>query len=75
MMPATSRGFTVHGMTGSMAALVFHDENSDGELNQENGYPAEGYGSSGTAGRFDSPTFEDSLVQGGDVPIKMYYLN
>lgn len=59
---------------GPYIITSFHDENGDQDFNLRNGYPVEGYGTSGAKDPYDDVTFKQGAVMAGDVTVKMYYL-
>ena len=47
---------------GDYAVMLFHDANSNGELDSNMlGIPSEGYGFSNNVGRFGKPDFEEAM--------------
>ena len=60
---------------GSYAIRAFHDEDGDGDLAMDNGYPLEGYATSGANGRFDDPDFTDAITTSNESVLTLYYLN
>lgn len=61
--------------TGEYAIKLFHDENSNGELDSNMmGLPKEGYGFSNNAGRFGPASFEEakfSVAEDTQITIKL----
>ena len=65
-----------HGLpAGRYAVRAFHDEDGDGDLGMDQGYPLEGYATSNASGRFDDPDFDEAVVTEADVALRLYYLN
>ena len=60
--------------SGPYAISLFHDENSNYDLDMQDDYPLEGYGASGARNALHEPTFEEAAVEPGRVIIQMYYL-
>lgn len=76
-VPAASEAaVSFHGLPhGRYAVRAFHDEDGDGDLNIDEGYPLEGYATSGASGRFDDPDFDEAAITGSAVELTLYYLN
>lgn len=64
---------------GKYAAIIFHDENSNFDLDFSGEIPTEGYAVSGAKGRFDEPSFTEASVPVGGaaktVSLKLFYFN
>lgn len=58
---------------GPYAVFLFHDENSDEELNANSTALFEGVGATGAPHRDDDPTFAQASVMPGDVTVKLHY--
>ncbi len=76
-MPANaSAAVSFHGLPGDQYAIrAFHDEDGDGDLRMDQGYPLEGYATSGASGRFDDPDFDAAAIRSTNVVLRLYYLN
>ena len=59
---------------GPYAVFVMHDENGDYVLNEEDGYPIEGYSTSGARDKYDVPDFMRASVAEGKIRLKLHYL-
>lgn len=59
--------------SGPYAIFVFHDENSDGDINYTETQWLEGVGVSGANDGVAEPTFEQASVDPGPVSIRLYY--
>ena len=59
---------------GPYAIAVFHDENTNYDLDLDGGYPVEGYATSGAKGPYDEPGFAQASVEAGAVTVKIHYL-
>ena len=60
--------------SGSYAIVVFHDENGNEDMDMKGGYPSEGYGNSGSKGKYDETSFAGAQVKAGPVSVQMHYL-
>ncbi len=59
--------------TGPYAVLLFHDENSDEDLNMTATKLLEGVGSTGAPNPQDEPDFNAASVWPGDVSVRIHY--
>ena len=77
VIPARPDGaISFHGLpAGNYAVRAFHDEDGDGELGMDQGYPLEGYATSNASGRFDDPDFDDAVISTDHLELTLYYLN
>ena len=58
---------------GPYAIFVMHDENNDLQLNEVDGYPIEGFASSGASGKYDEPSFKQAAVAEGNYKLQLIY--
>ena len=58
---------------GPYAIALWHDENGDGELDMAQGYPMEGYGTSGARDAYDEVPWSRAAIEPGLVTVRMYY--
>ncbi|MEM6582690.1 MAG: DUF2141 domain-containing protein [Pseudomonadota bacterium] len=58
---------------GPYAIALWHDEDGEGDLDMQAGYPLEGYGTSGARDAYDEVPFSRAAMAPGLVRIKMYY--
>ncbi len=57
---------------GTYAVLCFHDENDNKKMDfEDNGMPAEGYGSSNNNNTYGPPVFADAKFEVKDQPIEL----
>ena len=74
-LPASQTQVSFPGLQlTNFAVTLYHDENANQQLDYKDGYPIEGYGSSGDIGRFDTPTFEKAVTSTQELNIPVYYL-
>ncbi len=59
--------------TGPYAVFLFHDENSDQDLNYSATSLLEGVGATGAPGSEDDPSFEEAAVPPGPVTVTLHY--
>ena len=63
--------------SGNYAALLFHDENGNGNFDMKGGEPLEGYGVSGAMHALDEPGFDKASAKVGQgkqtLMVKMHY--
>ena len=74
--PARSGAVTVHFpdlKTGPYAIAAFHDEDGNQDLNMFDGWPLEGFATSGATDIYDTPTFRRATIHGASLTAKMYY--
>lgn len=75
-VPADTKTITLSDFpAGKFAISAFHDENNNRDLDLDSGIPVEGYGSSGTSGKWDVPTFANSVFETRTAQVKIHYLN
>ncbi len=60
-------------ISGPYAVTLFHDENGNYDLDMQDGYPIEGYGTSGAENAYDELSFQQAAVNPGDISVQMYY--
>lgn len=77
-LPGTSARVTFDSLpSGNYAAMLFHDENANGNFDMKGGEPQEGYGISGAMHALDEPTFDKASVKVGKgkqtLTVKMQY--
>lgn len=58
---------------GPYAIALWHDENGDGQLDMTQGYPLEGYGTSGARDAYDEVPWSRAATEPGLVTVRMYY--
>ncbi|MEM7358583.1 MAG: DUF2141 domain-containing protein [Pseudomonadota bacterium] len=58
---------------GPYAVFVMHDENSDYQLNEQDGYPVEGFVISGARSKYDEPSFTQAAVAQGALQLELEY--
>lgn len=58
---------------GSYAVFAMHDENEDYVLNEEGGYPLEGFAVSGSVSPYDYPKFEEAQTAAGKLYLELVY--
>ncbi len=75
-VPAETQKITLDRFpTGVFAISAFHDADDDGTLDMNGELPAEGYGSSGSVGKWRQPSFEDASFTGRSTNVQIHYLN
>lgn len=58
---------------GPYAVFAMHDENSDYQLNEQDGYPVEGFVVSGAKSKYDEPGFKQAAVAEGKLELQLMY--